>query len=287
VGHAGRQGFRLRPHRAAALHLPSSWVRGGLPAAALLLLVAAERRWPLRPGREPGWRHTVRNLAFSAVSALSVGLVETPLVSPLSRRVQQQRLGLLPRLGLPSWAEQALGVALMDYTLYLWHVLTHRVPLLWRFHRVHHADLKLEATTALRFHFGELLLSVPWRAAQVRLLGVGPRTLALWQTALTVSILFHHSNLRLPKRLERQLSRLVVTPRLHGIHHSVREEERNANWSSGLMLWDWLHGTSLRGVPQRALTLGVPGLPEPLPLWRMLTLPLTSRGAGPPLAPPR
>ena len=116
---------------------------------------------------------------------------------------------------------------LMDYTLYVWHVLTHRVPALWRFHAVHHIDLDLDASTAVRFHFGELTLSTPWRVAQVVVIGTSPLALSIWQTGLLMSILFHHSNVELPLAIERRLGRVFVTPRMHGIHHSqVRGRDR-------------------------------------------------------------
>ena len=94
------------------------------------------------------------------------------------------------QLRLPKWAQLPLALMLMDYTLFLWHILTHRVPFLWRFHVVHHTDVDLTATTALRFHFAEMLLSVPWRAAQVLLLGIGPFTLSLWQKLALAEITF-------------------------------------------------------------------------------------------------
>jgi Fatty acid hydroxylase superfamily len=131
---------------------------------------------------------------------------------------------LLPRLRLPSLVETALAVLLLDYTLYIWHVLTHKVPLLWRLHRVHHSDLDLSASTALRFHFVEMIVSAPWRAAQVALIGVSPRQLSLWQTLTTMAILFHHSNIRLPLAIERALAR-VVAPRMHGIHLDRRARD--------------------------------------------------------------
>jgi sterol desaturase/sphingolipid hydroxylase (fatty acid hydroxylase superfamily) len=164
---------------------------------------------------------------------------------------------------------------LLDYTLYLWHVLVHRAPWLWRFHVVHHIDLDLDATTALRFHFAELVLSVPWRAAQILLVGVSPLALSVWQTLLMLSVLFHHSNVRLAVGLERKINLLVVTPRMHGIHHSVVEEETNSNWSSGLTLWDRLHGTLRLDVPQDAIDIGVPAYREPreVGLGSMLALP--------------
>jgi len=144
---------------------------------------------------------------------------------------------------LPLWAETPLAVGLLDCTLYAWRVLVHQVPWLWRFHMVHHADLDMDASTALRFHFAELTISVPWRAARVAVIGVSPLALSTWQTFLFCSILFHHSNARLLIGLGRRLSRLLVTPRVHGMHHSIIKEEINSNWSSGLTLWDWLRGT--------------------------------------------
>jgi sterol desaturase/sphingolipid hydroxylase (fatty acid hydroxylase superfamily) len=203
-------------------------------------------------------RHDGRNLAMAALSALTVRLAEAPVVEPLAHRAAARRLGLVQRLALPLWARRALMLLLLDHTLYLWHVLTHRVPALWRLHLVHHTDLDLSATTALRFHAAEILASVPWRAAQVRLIGVDPWALRLWQRLTLAEILFHHSNLRLPRALERRLEWLIVTPRLHGIHHSVVRAETESNWSSGLTLWDWLHGTLTREMPQEAETIGVP-----------------------------
>ena len=253
--------MRIRPMAVAGL-------------AALGAVLWLERRRPLRPPVERPGRHDRRNLALGVLAAATVRLAETPLVEPLAAAVARRRWGALPALRLPLLAERLLALALLDYTLYLWHILTHRVPLLWRFHRVHHADRDLSATTALRFHAAELVLSVPWRAAQVALIGVDPATLRLWQRATLVSILFHHSNVRLPEALERALSAMIMTPRLRGIHHSDRPAEMSTNWSSGLVLWDRLHGTLRRGVKQ-AITIGVPDEPPPaaLTLPRVMLLP--------------
>ena len=151
----------------------------------------------------------------------------------------------------------------MDYTIYLWHFATHRVPFLWRFHLVHHVDLDLDTTTALRFHAADMAISAPYRAAQVALIGVSPRALKIWQGWFFVSILFHHSNLALPERLERLLAHLVTTPRMHGIHHGAVEDETDSNWSSGLALWDHLHGTFRLDVAQSDITIGVPAYRDP------------------------
>jgi sterol desaturase/sphingolipid hydroxylase (fatty acid hydroxylase superfamily) len=251
------------------------WLSGVLVIGAFGALVWRERRRPLREAIEPKLRRDARNLAVAALSAATLRVLEKPVVEPLAEAVERRRWGLLKQLALPAWAELPLAVILMDYTLYVWHVLTHRVPWLWRFHLVHHVDLDLSATTALRFHFAEMALSVPWRAGQVLLLGVAPRALSIWQTALLASILFHHSNLRLPLALERRLVRLIVTPRMHGIHHSTVEEETDSNWSSGLTLWDRLHGTLRLDVPQDAIMIGVPAYrePEAVALPKILAMP--------------
>lgn len=259
-----------------------SWLGGALVAGAAVALVWLERRRPLRRAVEQRTTRDARNLAVAVVAALAVRLTEQPAAERLTALVERRRWGLLKRAPLPAWAETALAVALLDYTLYLWHVLTHRVPLLWRFHVVHHADLDLSATTALRFHFGELVASVPWRAAQIVLIGVSPRAFNVWQTWLLVSILFHHSNARLGAGVERRLSYLVVTPRMHGIHHSFVPEETNSNWSSGLALWDRLHGTLRLDVPQEEITIGLPAYRRPaeLGLAEIIKLPF---GAGRPV----
>ncbi|HEV3470709.1 MAG TPA: sterol desaturase family protein [Pyrinomonadaceae bacterium] len=240
-----------------------------LVVGAFGLLAWLERRRPLRRAVEPKLRREARNLAVAAAGAAALALADKPLVEPLSALVERRRWGLLKLRRLPAWLEVALAVLLLDYTLYLWRVLTHKRPWLWRFHVVHHADLDLDASTALRFHFAELVVSVPWRAAQVLLIGVAPLSLSVWQTLLLLSIMFHHSNVRLPFEIERRLNALVVTPRIHGIHHSVVREETDSNWSSGLTVWDRLHGTLRLNVPQREVVVGVPAYREP----RELTLP--------------
>ncbi len=254
---------------------------GVVGAAYVAAVVLLEIRRPLREGRrEPKVVRDGRNLAIAALGGVTLQLLEDPLVRPLASRVKERRWGLLQQVRLPRAVELAAGVALMDYTLYLWHILTHRVPFLWRFHAVHHADLDMDASTAIRFHFGELAMSAPYRAAQVLLFGIAPEVLTGWQTFTFASILFHHSNLELAPRLERRLQWLVTTPRLHGIHHTADARQTNSNWSSGLIFWDRMHGTLLRDVPRGGPPIGVGGFDQPsqVTLHRSLTLPFTRQG---------
>ena len=264
---------------------------GGLlyGAAALGLFGAlawAERRRALRAETDDKGTRAVRNLAVAGMTAVAVQMAERPLVAPLSRRAERRRAGLVYRLqrstGMSDGARDALAVLLMDYTLYVWHVLTHRVPLLYRFHQVHHSDLDLDASTALRFHFGEFVLGAPYRAAQVALIGVSPRALTAWQRLTSLSVLFHHSNVRLPVEVERIVALVVTTPRLHGIHHSIVRDEQDSNWSSGLTIWDRLHGTYRGNVPQDAIEIGVPEHrdPEDVTLPRVLAMPFAEAPTG-------
>lgn len=257
-----------------------SWLAAGLVLGTFAAVLLAETRRPLRRRTQDKVRRDARNLAMASLSAAAIALAERPVVGPLSRRVHERRWGLVKRLGLPAWAEAAAAVVLLDYTLYLWHVLTHKIPLLARFHRVHHADLDMDASTALRFHFGEMVLSVPWRAAQVALIGASPLPLSAWQTLTTMAILFHHSNTRLPAGLERGLAKLIVTPRMHGIHHSIVEDETDANWSTILAWPDYLHGTARLDVPQDEIVIGVAALRDPraLTLGRLVALPWDGDG---------
>jgi sterol desaturase/sphingolipid hydroxylase (fatty acid hydroxylase superfamily) len=246
-----------------------------LVLGALGLLSWLERRRPLRPRVEDPLRSNARNLAIALGSAVAIRLAEKPVTARLSRLVEARRIGLLKAARLPRGLELALAVVLLDYTLWVWHVLTHKLPFLWRFHRVHHADRDLRATTALRFHFAEMLLSVPWRGAQVVAVGASPLALSVWQTLTLLAILFHHSNVRLPLALERRLARFVMTPRMHGIHHSVVRDQRDSNWATILAWPDLLHGTQRFDVPQDAVVIGDPALRDPRELGakQMLALP--------------
>lgn len=242
---------------------PFKAIRPVLLVTAALAIAIGERWSPLRrqTQQEPG--RLLGNLALGAASMIVVGAVEGPIVNRLARRAERNRSGLVQRLNLLPVPRDLIAVLAMDYTIYVWHVLTHKVPLLWRLHLVHHIDLDLDASTALRFHAVDMVVSVPWRAAQVVLLGVSPRALGGWQTFFFLSVLFHHSNLRLPAGIERLLSRFLTTPRMHGIHHTATRAQTDSNWSSGLSLWDHLHGTFRRDRDPDAAVIGVPAYRDP------------------------
>jgi len=251
------------------------WFGGLLTIGTFAALYMFERREPLRVSVEPKETNTARNLAIASAAGLAAAVFEMPVTNKLTAFVESKNFGLLKIFRLPKLLETVLAVLLLDYTLYLWHVLTHKTPFLWRFHQIHHADLDLTASTAIRFHFGEIMISVLWRAGQILFIGVSPEALKTWQTLLFLSILFHHSNTRLPKNLESKLNKIIMTPRLHGIHHSVAEAEMNSNWSSGLTIWDFLHGTFRDEARQDEIKIGVSGFDAPadVKLSKMLAAP--------------
>lgn len=230
-----------------ALVVVASAVVGGL--------LLAERKAPLRDQKKPALPRTVRNAVMGAGCAVIVAAVEEPLTQSIAQKNEDYKRGLAQKLPKP--LREIAGIIAMDYGFYWWHVATHRVPFLWRFHRVHHIDPDMDTSTAVRFHPADMFVSLPWRLVQVRLSGVGPRGLHWWRSVFNFSILFHHSNLKLPGRLDDLLAVLVTTPKMHGIHHSVVAEEADSNFTSGLSLWDRLHGTFRDDVRPDTITIGV------------------------------
>ncbi len=241
-----------------------AWLSVAIVSGIFIGLVILEWRRPLRKQTsEPKLRRNIRNMAVAATSAVAVMLTSEPITTPLTKWVHRRNWGLVKRLRLPSWLEVPLVLVLLDYSLYLWHVAFHKVPCLWRFHQVHHVDLDMDASTAIRFHFGEMAISTGLQIFQILTIGVSPLTFSIWKTWLISEVIFHHSNVELPFHFERWLCKIIVTPRMHGIHHSLVPEELNSNWSSGLTLWDRLHGTLRLNVPQNQLRLGVAAYPDP------------------------
>ncbi|MEP6994347.1 MAG: sterol desaturase family protein [Acidobacteriota bacterium] len=256
-----------------------SWITLAFIALVFLVISAIENRRPLRLGREPRVRRLGRNLATAGIGVAVIQLLQAPLLVPVSQWTMSAGFGLLNLVGASGWLRPAVAFLFLDYTLWFWHWANHRLPFFWRFHSVHHVDLDLDVSTGLRFHFGELAFSIGFRALQIIVIGADPMSVWIYQILLFGSVLFHHSNLRLPVRFERALVRLVVTPRMHGIHHSNFQNETDSNWSSLLSFWDYLHGTVLLDVPQQSIQIGVPAYQDPkkVTLGKILAMPFKGR----------
>ncbi len=250
--------------------MASSRTEALLASGLALLLKVSERKHPARPNSDAGLNRLARNLTLAIASAFVVQKIERPLTASVSRWVERNELGLVNSLGLPRVVRDVAAFLLLDYTLYRWHALNHHSRTLWRFHHVHHVDEQLDVTTAVRFHFGELALSIPVRLLQILVIGARPAVLDAWRAVQFGSVLFHHSNVRLPESVEARVNPFFVTPALHGLHHARDSAGRDTNFSSLFVLWDRLHGTyAPRTRPQ--LEVGVnderdPSLSENLAL---------------------
>jgi sterol desaturase/sphingolipid hydroxylase (fatty acid hydroxylase superfamily) len=228
-------------------------------AAIFLALLFLQWQFPLRRCHFSRLRRLMRNVAFSGVGfALArISLVPIPILT--SVWAANHRIGLLHWLPFPAphWLLIVAGVLLMDYLYWWWHVALHLVPFMWRFHNVHHSDLCMDVSTGVRFHFGEVIMSIPFRVTAVLLFGIDFWSLVIFEFFFESTNLFEHSNWRLPIGFERFLNHIVVTPRMHGIHHSIVQRETNSNWGTIFCWWDVLHRTLRRDIPQDAITIGV------------------------------
>lgn len=234
-------------------------ITGAVIGAFALLLFLLERFTPLRRPKRPLLGRLLVNLSFAAVAFATVSLTVRPAAEAVLGWTGHSGFGLAQLAAIPPILRPLLAFLLMDLTFYWWHRANHRIPLLWRFHNVHHFDPDLDVSTAFRFHFGELAFSSAFRVAQIGLIGPSLGSYLLYEAVFQAGTLFHHSNLRLPIRSERLLVLLMVTPRMHGIHHSQVPEETNSNYATVFSFWDRLHRTLGLNIPQAEIDIGIPG----------------------------
>jgi sterol desaturase/sphingolipid hydroxylase (fatty acid hydroxylase superfamily) len=243
--------------------------------AFALGLFALERVRPLRAPTRALLPRLWVNGVVSALAMVTAGLAVRPVAVTLLGWTAAERFGLIAALSLPGLVGGGATFLLLDLSFYYWHRANHAWPILWRFHNVHHVDPDLDVSTALRFHFGEVALSAGFRAVQVLLIGPPAAAYIAYELLFQANTLFHHSNVRLPLGLERTLHWLLVTPRMHGIHHSRVRGETNSNYSVVFSWWDRLHRSLVLGIRQRDISVGVPGYarPEDNRLARLAALP--------------
>ena len=228
-----------------------------------VILFALERLFPLRKAKSPpGSRLLVNAVVSSLAIAMGLALVR-PAAATVLAFVSEREWGLASLIPDNAVVRAVLGFALLDLTFYYWHRVNHTWPFLWRFHNAHHVDPDLDVSTAVRFHLVEIAFSAAFRALQATLIGGAPWVFVAYETVFHLNTLFQHSNLRLPVGVERVLVLVLVTPRMHGIHHSKRFHEANSNWSSVFSCWDRLHGTLQLDVPQSAVDIGIAGYARP------------------------
>ena len=232
-------------------------------------------RFPLRREHFAAAARMIRNLVLSIPSHAILRWAMLPFAVAVAAWASAQHIGLFNWIPTPRWARIIATFLLMDYAYWWWHWANHMIPLFWRFHNVHHTDLDMDVSTAIRFHFGEMFFSVGFLCLAVVLFGISPMMLIIFFLCFEAATLFHHSNWRLPIKLERLLNYVFVTPRMHGIHHSIVQRETNSNWGTMFCWWDKLHGTLRRDIPQDELTIGVAAYRDEneLTIGRLLALP--------------
>ncbi len=270
-----------------SLFTPESAIRLAFFAVVLVLMalleVLAPRRRPL-VGKRVRW---VNNLGLISLNALGVRLLFPLGAVGMALVAQERGWGLFNNFSLPGWLAVVLAVVALDLVIYLQHVLFHAVPILWRLHMVHHADLDFDVTTGLRFHTLEILLSLGVKLGAVVLLGAPALAVLIFEVLLNATSMFSHANTRFPVWLDRALRLFVVTPDMHRVHHSVHMRETNSNFGFNLPWWDYLFGT-YQAQPadgHDGMTIGLAQFREKWVerLHWMLALPFIRQGADYPI----
>ncbi|SFZ86270.1 Sterol desaturase/sphingolipid hydroxylase, fatty acid hydroxylase superfamily [Devosia enhydra] len=220
--------------------------RFGLFVLVLLVMAALETWLPRRQRRHPRKSRWTTNIGllvsdFLAVSVFTVLVPVTAVIAAIW--AETAGIGLFNVLPMPGWVAGIVAFVVLDLVIWAQHLVFHKVPMLWRVHSVHHTDHDLDATTGIRFHPVEIVLSILVKAAAVVVLGAPPLAVVLFEAMVNAAALFNHANLRLPPALDRVLRLFVVTPDMHRVHHSVEREETDSNYGFALSIWDRLFST--------------------------------------------
>jgi sterol desaturase/sphingolipid hydroxylase (fatty acid hydroxylase superfamily) len=210
-------------------------------AAALSVLLLLEGLIPFRD-QHGRLVHDLTNGGLALVNAV-IGAALAPLLALSAAISAENGLGLTRLVPVPEWIAVLLALVLFDLWMYVWHRANHEIPLLWRLHRVHHTDPRMDASTALRFHPGEILISTLLNSGVILLIGLSVEALVLYKAVMVPIILLHHSNIRFPAAIDRALRLVIVPPSLHRVHHSEIMEETNSNYGTVLSVWDRLLGS--------------------------------------------
>lgn len=257
-------------------------IRVLLFAAVFAAMAVWEWRAPCRQATVPRAIRWANNLGLTALNTVLLRLLFPAAAVGVAALAAERDWGLLNHLQVPAWAAIPVAIVVMDFVIWLQHVMVHAIPVLWRLHRVHHADPDYDLTTGARFHPLEMILSMSIKLTTVVLLGPPLVAVILFELLLSGMALFNHANVRLPARLDRALRWLIVTPDMHRVHHSVADDEANSNFGFNLSCWDRLLGT-YRDQPRRGhlgMVIGIRGcrgVREVSWLPGMLVLPFRGR----------
>jgi len=220
-------------------------------------------------------RRWFTNLSILVLSSLMLRMIFPAAATGVALYADAHGYGILPMLGLPPFVSGVLAFVILDFAIWLEHVIFHKVPLFWRIHRVHHADTGLDLTTGLRFHPMEILLSILWKSAVILAIGAPPVSVLIFEIVLNGASMFNHANVRLSARADCVLRRVIVTPDMHSVHHSAEPAETDTNYGFNLSIWDRLFSTYLARSkhPPETMPIGLQPYHRPVPaklLWSLL-----------------
>ena len=237
-------------------------IRFGVYCVAFAIMALWESASPRRRRLFPRLRRWPNNLSLMVLNNASVTLLFSLTALDLAVFAAQRGWGVFNALTLPSWMEIGLSVLILDLAIYLQHIMFHAMPVLWRVHRVHHADPDFDVTTGTRFHPVEIALSMLIKFALIAVIGPPVIAVTAFEILLNAMALFNHANVQIPDRLDRSLRWILVTPDMHRIHHSIETGESNTNFGFNVSWWDRLFGSyrSTARLPQVEMLIGVAGL---------------------------
>ncbi|KUO54029.1 MAG: hypothetical protein APF80_02935 [Alphaproteobacteria bacterium BRH_c36] len=256
-------------------------VFAGILIAMALFEVMAPRR-KLNSPKATRWLTNFTIVAIDTAVVRLMGALVVPIAAVAAAvYAETHGWGLFNLIALPVWVEFVLALLILDFAIWFQHYVSHKVSLFWRLHRVHHADVDFDVSTAIRFHPVEIALSMLWKIALVFVFGPAAAAVVVFEVILNGCAMFNHANIALPAWLDRALRTVIVTPDMHRVHHSVIRSEHDSNFGFNLSIWDRLLGT-YTAQPQKGhegMTIGLEQFPAPAPtrlLWS-LALPFASK----------
>lgn len=252
-------------------------IRLSIFAGIVVVVALLERLLPKRPRTVDWQRRWGINVSIFVIDILAQRLTIGAAAFATALYAEAHGWGLFNYLDWPFWIEAVLAFLVLDFAIYLQHVLSHALPIFWRLHQVHHADLDVDLTTGTRFHPIEILVSMIYKAGLVAALGANPWVVIAFEAVLNGFAVFTHANIRLPEQLDRGLRFLVCTPDMHRVHHSIIPNETDTNFGFCLSIWDRVCGT-MRHAPSKGqfgVELGLADFrnPEEVSLWKILVMP--------------
>jgi sterol desaturase/sphingolipid hydroxylase (fatty acid hydroxylase superfamily) len=252
-------------------------VKIGLISGGIVLFLILELIIPYRENSVSKFRRWLNNLGLGIVNITIIQIFFVSLIISISIYNSNKQIGLLNLMQIPDWLKIIDTIIIMDLVMYFWHIMTHRVPLLWRFHRVHHTDLDVDVSTTLRYHIGEVIPQFLILAGVVYFIGADPIGVLAFECIFLLANLFRHSRFKLSSGFENIFWILFVPPAMHRIHHSVDLEERNTNFGTIFSIWDRFFGTLLTGINQNQIWTGVDGhiQEKKLEIYHLIWMPFT------------